>query len=182
MAQKITVALQDDLDGGPADETVQFAIGGTGYEIDLSTSNAAAFRAQLAPFIACARKAGWGPRRQPGRSAASRERSGVSGRGRKTGGSRSASGGASPPASWISTKPPPHNRDPDRHRGPSGPTLAVPCRKGDLRRDRLPGTADLSRFPHGWAGLCWLPALVPMADDAYVPGVGSTGRVRAGGA
>jgi hypothetical protein len=76
MAQKITVTLQDDLDGGPADETVQFAIGGTGYEIDLRASHAAAFRAQLAPFIACARKAGRGPRRQGGRSAASRERSG----------------------------------------------------------------------------------------------------------
>jgi hypothetical protein len=23
-----------------------------------------------------------------------------------------------------------------------------------------------SRFPHGWAGLCWLPVLMPMADDA----------------
>src|SRR5262247_491522 len=76
MAQKITVTMQDDLDGGPADETVEFAIGGTGYEIDLSTTNAAAFRRRLAPFIACARKAGRGPRRQPGRSAASRERSG----------------------------------------------------------------------------------------------------------
>ena len=76
MAQKVTVTMQDDLDGGPADETVQFAIGGTGYEIDLSTRNAAAFRAQLAPFIAHARKAGRGPRRQPGRSAATRERSG----------------------------------------------------------------------------------------------------------
>jgi Lsr2 len=76
LAQKITVTLQDDLDGGPADETVQFAIGGTGYEIDLSTRNAAAFRRQLAPFIAHARKAGRGLRRQPGRSAATRERSG----------------------------------------------------------------------------------------------------------
>jgi hypothetical protein len=28
MAAKVTVALEDDLDGGPADETVQFAIGG----------------------------------------------------------------------------------------------------------------------------------------------------------
>jgi hypothetical protein len=76
MAQKITVTLQDDLDGGPADETVRFAIGGTSYEIDLSTRNAAAFRWQLAPFIAHARKAGRGPRRQPGSSTASRERSG----------------------------------------------------------------------------------------------------------
>src|SRR5690349_6289532 len=51
MAQKITVALEDDLDGGPADETVRFGLGGTEYEIDLSTKNANAFRRQLAPFI-----------------------------------------------------------------------------------------------------------------------------------
>jgi len=75
MAQKITVALDDDLDGGPADETVRFAIGGTSYEIDLSTRNATAFRQQLAPFISNARKAGRGPRRTAGRTASSRERS-----------------------------------------------------------------------------------------------------------
>jgi nucleoid-associated protein Lsr2 len=75
MAQKITVALEDDLDGGPADETVQFAIGGTDYWIDLSAQNAAAFRRQLAPFIDHARKAGRGARRRPGRTASSRERS-----------------------------------------------------------------------------------------------------------
>jgi len=40
MAQKITVALEDDVDGGPADETVRFAIGGVDYEIDLSRKNA----------------------------------------------------------------------------------------------------------------------------------------------
>jgi hypothetical protein len=76
MAQKVTVALEDDLDGGPADETVRFAIGGAQYEIDLSTSNAAAFRRQLAPFIDHARKKGRGPRRRTGRPASSRERSG----------------------------------------------------------------------------------------------------------
>jgi hypothetical protein len=76
MAQKVTVALEDDLDGGPADETVRFAIGGAHYEIDLSTSNAAAFRRQLAPFIDHARKTGRGPRRRTGRPASSRERSG----------------------------------------------------------------------------------------------------------
>ena len=76
MAQKVTVALEDDLDGGPADETVRFAIGGAKYEIDLSTSNAAAFRRQLAPFIDHARKMGRGPRRRTGRPASSRERSG----------------------------------------------------------------------------------------------------------
>ena len=47
MAQKITVALEDDLDGGPADETVRFGIGGADYVIDLSTRNAKAFRKQL---------------------------------------------------------------------------------------------------------------------------------------
>jgi hypothetical protein len=75
MAQKITVALEDDLDGGPANETVRFGIGGTEYEIDLSKRNAATFRRKLAPFIEHARKAGRGARRRPGRTASSRERS-----------------------------------------------------------------------------------------------------------
>jgi Lsr2 len=76
VAQKITVALEDDLDGGPADETVRFELGGTEYEIDLSKKNAVAFRKQLAPFIDHARKTGRGPRRRAGRPASSRERSG----------------------------------------------------------------------------------------------------------
>ena len=76
MAQKITVALEDDLDGGPADETVRFGIAGAEYEIDLSKQNATAFRRQLAPFIDHARKAGRGQRRRPVRTASSRERSG----------------------------------------------------------------------------------------------------------
>jgi nucleoid-associated protein Lsr2 len=76
MAQKITVALEDDLDGGPAEQTVRFGIGGTAYEIDLSNNNATAFRRQLAPFIEHARKAGRGQSRRPGRTAASREHSG----------------------------------------------------------------------------------------------------------
>ena len=76
MAQKIIVALEDDLDGGPADETVRFGIGGAEYEIDLSKKNARALRRRLAPFMDHARKAGRGPRRRTGRSAASRERSG----------------------------------------------------------------------------------------------------------
>jgi hypothetical protein len=75
MAQKITVALKDDLDGGPADETVRFGLGSTEYEIDLSKKNATAFRRQLAPFIEHARKAGRGQRRRPGRTASNRERS-----------------------------------------------------------------------------------------------------------
>jgi Lsr2 len=76
MAQKVTVALEDDLEGGPADETVRFGLDGVDYEIDLSTKNANAFRRKLAPFTDHARRTGRGPRRRPGRSAASRERSG----------------------------------------------------------------------------------------------------------
>ena len=76
MAQRVTVALEDDLDGGRAEETVRFGFGGADYEIDLSRKNAAAFRKQLAPFIEHARKSGRGPVRRPGRSAASRQLSG----------------------------------------------------------------------------------------------------------
>jgi hypothetical protein len=74
MAPKVTIALEDDLDGGPADETVRFGLGGTAYEIDLNKKNARAFRKRLAPFVEHARKAGRGQRRP--RTASSRQRSG----------------------------------------------------------------------------------------------------------
>jgi hypothetical protein len=76
VAQKITVALEDDLDGGPADETVRFAVGGSEYEIDLNKDNARAFRKQLAPFIEHARRVGRGQRRRSARTASGREHSG----------------------------------------------------------------------------------------------------------
>ena len=76
MAQRVTVALEDDLDGGPAGETLRFAVGGAEYEIDLSTKNATVFRKQLAPFVEHARKAGRGQSRRGARTAASRQRSG----------------------------------------------------------------------------------------------------------
>jgi Lsr2 len=76
MAQRVTVTLEDDLDGGPADETVRFRFGGADYEIDLSTKNAASFRKQLAPFIEHARKEGRAQRHRSARSATSRQRSG----------------------------------------------------------------------------------------------------------
>ena len=76
MAQKVTVELEDDLDGGPADETVRFGVDGSEYEIDLSAKNAAALRRKLAPFIEHARKVGRGARRRPGRTVSSRERGG----------------------------------------------------------------------------------------------------------
>ena len=72
---KLRAALEDDLDGGPADETVRSAFDGTGYEIDLNKKNARAFRKQLAPFVEHARKAGRGQRRQSGRTQSSRRHS-----------------------------------------------------------------------------------------------------------
>jgi len=76
LAQKVTVALIDDLDGGPADETVRFGFEGADYEIVLSSTNARAFRTQLTPFIGHARRAGRGLASRAGRTAASGQRSG----------------------------------------------------------------------------------------------------------
>jgi hypothetical protein len=76
MATTIPVALEDDLDGGPATETVRFGPGGAQYEIDLNKKNARAFRKKLTPFLEHARKAGPGQRRRPARTASSRQRSG----------------------------------------------------------------------------------------------------------
>jgi hypothetical protein len=66
MAQKIQVLLIDDLDQGPASETVSFALDGTGYEMDLSQENAAKLRDAVAPFVAHARRAGRGGIRSGG--------------------------------------------------------------------------------------------------------------------
>jgi hypothetical protein len=76
MAQKGTVALEDDLTGGPAEQTVRFAFDGTGYEIDLNAKNAAAFSKQLAPYLAHARRAGRAQPGRGGRTAVGRQRSG----------------------------------------------------------------------------------------------------------
>jgi hypothetical protein len=63
VAKHTTVTLVDDLDGGEADEQVQFAVDGKSYEIDLSSKNAEKLRDGLAPYVSAARRAG-------GRSAA----------------------------------------------------------------------------------------------------------------
>ena len=76
MAQKVTIDLQDDLDGGPADETIRFGVDGTDYEIDLRTSHADAFRRELASYIEHARRAGRPQPRRPGPTAASRQHTG----------------------------------------------------------------------------------------------------------
>jgi hypothetical protein len=58
VAQQILVSLVDDLDGSEADETVQFALDGVTYEIDLSAENAEELRDALAQYIEHARRAG----------------------------------------------------------------------------------------------------------------------------
>jgi hypothetical protein len=73
VATEITVLLEDDLDGGPADETVRFGLDGVDYEIDLSKQHARAFRRELASFLIHARRAGRG-RRRPARSSSGRRR------------------------------------------------------------------------------------------------------------
>jgi len=75
MATKTTVALEDDLDGSPANETVRFGLGNAQYEIDLNKKNARAFRKKLAPFVEHARKAAPGQRRGPARTTSSRQHS-----------------------------------------------------------------------------------------------------------
>ena len=76
MAQKVSIALEDDLDGGPAAETVRFGLGSAEYEIDLSKKNARAFRKGLSQFVEHARKAGRAPSRRAARTSANRQRSG----------------------------------------------------------------------------------------------------------
>lgn len=72
MAQKVTIVLIDDIDGGDATETIPFAVDGTNYEIDLNDDNAAKLRDALAPFVGHARKVTGGPGRRGGRRTAAR--------------------------------------------------------------------------------------------------------------
>ncbi|MEV0299350.1 Lsr2 family protein [Nocardia sp. NPDC050710] len=81
MAEKVTVTLVDDYDGtSVADETVQFSLDGTDYEIDLSTPNATELRGSLARWVEKARRTGGRRKRSatlPVTSAADRERSAI---------------------------------------------------------------------------------------------------------
>lgn len=57
MAKKVTVSLIDDVDGESiADETIEFAIDGVSYEIDLSSSNATKLRDELEQWVTSARR------------------------------------------------------------------------------------------------------------------------------
>lgn len=68
MAQRVQIILEDDFDGGDADETVAFGLDGAEFEIDLSAKNAGELRDALAPWLAHARKTG-GRRRRPTKTA-----------------------------------------------------------------------------------------------------------------
>jgi nucleoid-associated protein Lsr2 len=73
--QRLDVQLEDDLTGGPADETVVFGVDGRDYQIDLNAKHAAAFHKQLAAFTKRARSVRRTRGRSATRSAASRDRS-----------------------------------------------------------------------------------------------------------
>lgn len=73
MAQKTVVVLSDDLDGSEANETINFALDGAEYEIDLNNDHAKELRQALERFTAVARKTS-GSR---GRPAGRRSKSGV---------------------------------------------------------------------------------------------------------
>lgn len=57
MVQRVQLVLEDDIDGGVADETVSFGLDGSNYEIDLSKEHAAELREAFAPWVGAARKA-----------------------------------------------------------------------------------------------------------------------------
>lgn len=56
MAQRVQIQLIDDIDEGPAQETVSFSLDGVSYEIDLSQSNATNLRDSMAPWVGHARR------------------------------------------------------------------------------------------------------------------------------
>jgi hypothetical protein len=71
MAKKTVVILSDDLDGSEASESIQFALDGTEYEIDLNNDNANELRGALERFTAVARKTSGGRSRPSGRKSSS---------------------------------------------------------------------------------------------------------------
>ncbi|MGB5112262.1 MAG: Lsr2 family protein [Mycobacterium sp.] len=69
MVKKVTITLVDDFDGeAPADETVEFALDGVSYAIDLSSKNATKLRGDLKQWVEAGRRVGG---RRRGRSAGS---------------------------------------------------------------------------------------------------------------
>jgi hypothetical protein len=79
MARQVITTLIDDIDGKPADRTVEFSLDGTAYTIDLSEANAGKLRKALDPFIAAGTRIGRSStgrgagRTAPARTAGSRD-------------------------------------------------------------------------------------------------------------
>jgi hypothetical protein len=65
--QKTIVVLSDDIDGSEASESIQFAIDGTEYEIDLNDEHARELRETLQRFARAGRKTSRGRGRPAGR-------------------------------------------------------------------------------------------------------------------
>ncbi|GLP77067.1 protein lsr2 precursor [Mycobacterium antarcticum] len=63
MGTKKTIVLIDDLDGTPADETIEFGLDGQLYSIELSSDNAEALRRTVRAWADRGRQVG-GPRRR----------------------------------------------------------------------------------------------------------------------
>lgn len=70
MARRIQVVIEDDLNGGPADETVTFGLDGVTYEIDLNARNADKLRHALTPYVEAGRKSQGAKRRTAAKSTA----------------------------------------------------------------------------------------------------------------
>ena len=56
MAQRVSVNLVDDIDGGSAVETIYFSLDGVNYEIDLGKRNADRLRAAMAAYSEAGRR------------------------------------------------------------------------------------------------------------------------------
>ena len=83
MAQRVQVLLTCDLHGDDTtgDTTIDFALDGTSYEIDLCDQHAGQLRDSFADYVGAARRAGSGGGRGAGGRRPGRGRSGGAGRG-----------------------------------------------------------------------------------------------------
>ncbi len=68
MAEQVTVALVDDLDGSEADETVEFALDGVQYAIDLNSDHAETLREELASYTQHGKRLGGRKKSQTSRN------------------------------------------------------------------------------------------------------------------
>src|SRR4051812_33620858 len=76
MAQRVQVLLVCDLHGDetPAGQTVEFALDGAAYEIDVCEQHAGELRDRMAPYVGVARRAGGRGTSSPSRGGGRRRR------------------------------------------------------------------------------------------------------------